>query len=202
MIWLLLAAQVSAPTALRPDSWFAPGDVPDFNQKESGLIRVGYGITVTPAGAADTCRVEYSSGDLRTDRYICSVLLRNARFLPAKDGAGQPTYGVYRDMVSWWSGDRPDALALPPADVELTVERLPPRTKAPADVRVSFAVDPNGKPSSCAADSTGRRVEAELVAVGCQQLLAGFKPLPARTSAGAAIPSVQNATIRFVEAKS
>lgn len=201
MIWLLLAAQVSAPTPLHADSWFGPNDVPVVNINSKGLIWVGYGITVDPDGQADNCRVEYSSGDQTTDRFVCATVLKHARFLPARNADGTATYGVYRDSISWWSGDNPDPNALPDADVELTVDRMPDHAHAPADVRVAFTVDPSGKASSCSYESVAKGIDQGLAAAACTHLLAGFNPLPARTTNGQTVASVQDATVRFLESR-
>ena len=199
MILLLLAAQLSAPVAIDSDTWFTAGDVPVTDPRREGLTQVGYGITVAPDGTAQDCRVEESSGDLKTDRHVCGLLLRRAHFTPAKDAAGNPTFGVYRDSVSWWNGAGDQKASDASADLDLTVAELPRKMRSPALIRVKFAVDTKGTPSSCGADED---TDESLVDAACEQVLRRFAAIPARNGAGAPVPSIQDAVVRFTKARS
>jgi len=203
MLWIAIAAQVSAPMPTNLPRWFGYDDLPAYMiEREPGHWLVGVRITVGPDGTVHGCDVESGSGTERLDGFTCRRIRQRAEFVPAREADGSLALGVYRTSISWAVADSPfDSRNVSIPDVDVSVANLPAGLRSPALVRVMFAVDAQGKISSCAAEPAKSfelvSNSPELVPVACSQLEKIYKPVPARDSAGAAIPSVQDAIVRF-----
>jgi len=195
MIWLFLLAQSIAPIVQNMSGLFTYNDTPVAIMPANVLKSVRVALTVTPEGKIQDCRAEVSSGIPRLDAHTCKIITRRAKFRPALDPAGTPAYGVYRTQVDWWVGDGYPPKPMTLADVVLTVSALPSKTKSPANVGLIFRVDEFGHPSQCS--TSDKKENPTLVKLGCEQLLKTYTATPARTSAGAPVPSVQTGTVQF-----
>ena len=136
----------------------------------------------------------------------CDLIKKRARFQAARWTDGSPVTGVYNTTVAWILSTMAfyDPMKPPKghnADLDISVEQLPPGVKSPSLVRAMFAVDGSGNISSCTSEASDNFVEAEndsaLVPIACDQLLKTFKPLSFKDSSGKAISSVQDALVRF-----
>lgn len=194
MFWLIMTAQLSAPAPANP-RWFTAHDVPIKELKPNVLGTVKYGLTVAPDGKIQDCRIELSSRNPQLDSHTCTVAKRRAKFRAARGTSGNPVYGVYRTGTNWWIGDGYPPTTTPIADLELTVVSLPSRTKSPTFIRVMFAVDTGGRPSSCVAENT--KDHPSLVKVACDQLMKSFTAIPAKTAAGNPVESIQTGAVLF-----
>lgn len=72
-----------------------------------------YEIAVDEAGRAQTCTTIKSSGHTILDARTCSVLMRRAKFKPARDDAGIPVPGTWRHLVAWRPVNVPDRVDRP-----------------------------------------------------------------------------------------
>jgi TonB family protein len=203
MLWIALAAQLSAPVPTNLPGWFAFDDFPAYLvNRDPGVWAVGIRVIVGPDGAVQGCQVESSSGDSGLDQLSCRKVVQGASFRPAMSPAGTAAPGVYRTYIAWDVTKAPSATSrVSNADLNLSVASLPPGIHSPAAVRVMFAVDAQGRMTSCESEPTQgfEQVEKDpaLVAVACDQLMKSYKPVPAKTSAGEPVPSVQDAIVRF-----
>jgi hypothetical protein len=181
--------------------------VPVWLLQKDGTWNVGVRLALAPDGTLRVCYAEKSSGIADLDRLTCNLIEKRARFQAAHWIDGSTVTGVYSTTVTW-SVSTP--FEGPPqfapqrggnADLDISVNQLPPGLKSPALARVMFAVDPTGNMSSCTAESGDNFVHAEndpaLVPIACDQVLKSYKPIPVKNSAGAAVPSVQDALVRF-----
>src|SRR5438094_701390 len=138
MFWIALAAQLSAPLPSNLSAWMTPDDVPVQMLKSERQYLVGVRVIVDPSGAKRECQVGRSSGDQKLDSYTCYLIMKRARFAPARDIGGLPSIGVYSTIIGWWVGDgyppKPSA-----GDLEIAVSGLPKGSKSPALVRLMFA---------------------------------------------------------------
>lgn len=207
MLWVALAAQISAPVPTNLDEWFNYNDVPAFlEQQGTGLWWVGIRLTVRPDSAVQNCEVEKSSRIRDLDRLTCEIATRRARFVAAHQADGSRAFGVYRTSVKWLIADAPfDTSKLSNPDLELTVQNLPPGVKSPSIARVMFAVDASGQMGPCVAEPTKTYEKAEnnpeLVSIACQQLEEAYRPVPAKDRSGSAVPSIQDATVKFTSGR-
>jgi hypothetical protein len=196
MLWMALAAQLSAPVPTNLGNWFSNDDFPGYLVEEQpGVWLVGVRVRVGPDGAVQGCDVESTSGVERLDALTCKTVRQRAKFRPAVSANGSPAAGVYRTYVGWDVTRAPATTShVSNAMLNLTVQNLPSGVPSPAAVRVMFAVDQQGDISSCSSEPTQafelvNNVPA-LVSVACEQLAKTYKPTPAG-------PSVQDAIVRF-----
>jgi TonB family protein len=203
MLWIALAAQLSAPVPTNLPNWFVFDDFPAYLvNRDPGVWAVGIRVTVGPDGTIQGCEVESGSGDNGLDELSCKKVTRRANFRPAMSAAGRTAPGVYRTYIAWDVTKAPAATSrVSNADLNLSVASLPQGIHSPAAVRIMFAVDGEGRMTSCQSEPTQgfEQVEKEpaLVAVACDQLMKSYRPVPARNSAGEPVPSVQDAIVRF-----
>lgn len=203
MLWISLAFAVSAPLPTNLRDWFSPKDIPAYvAQRGSGISSVGVRVTVEPSGAIKNCAIESSSGIPDLDSLTCHLIVDRAKFEPAR-AEGSAILGIYRTSVQWALAANPfgNPLKISNADIDVFVQSLPPAVHSPALVRTMFAVDPLGRISSCTAEP-GPALEqidnnSALAAVACDQLTTTYRAVPAKDSSGNAVPSVQDAQVRF-----
>jgi hypothetical protein len=197
------ATQLSAPVPKNLSDWFRHDDVPMYLMvQENGVWLVPVRMSVAADGSLETCDVEVTSGERRLDQLTCRLLMKRAKFKPARWADGTAAVGVYRTYAKWAVSTSP---GVPPKvsypDLDLTVQALPSGIRSPAFVRVMFQVDAHEHPSSCIAEPTPAldyvRNDPRLVQIACEQLLKVYKPVAAKDPTGKPIPSVQDALVRF-----
>jgi TonB family protein len=207
---LLLAAQFSLPivTGAREHdvrSVFSVDDFPAYVQR-AGIDRfVSTKTTVRADGTTQDCIVEGGSGDPKLDAYTCAIILRRARFQPAKWIDGSATYGVVRVPVSWVIGgpaSKSEQEKAFPVDMDLTVTRLPKGAGRLTDLRLMIAVHESGRVAACGGppdlmDNENTKKFPELVPIACEHLLKEFTAIPAKDATGKPMRSVQTAFVRF-----
>ena len=213
MFWIAFAAQLSSASLPVPLGFplpdvravFSADDMPAYVQI-AGINRiVATRTTVRPDGTVQDCTLERGSGDAKLDAYTCAIIVRRAKFQPAKWVDGTPAYGVIRVPVTWAIGGPPSKSEVQeayPADMELSVTRLP----AGADRRTSLAlmivVDENGRVVACnerpkvsLKDHT--KTFPELAPIACEQMMNEFTAIPAKDASGKPMRSVQTASVVF-----
>ncbi|MCE7796160.1 hypothetical protein LWE61_06235 [Sphingobium sufflavum] len=193
---ILATAAVTAPAPVGANKWILAPEHQELTLEVSQRGGVGYTIAVGPDGALLRCETEKTN---RIDRDVCRILMRNARFLPAKDDQGNPILGVHDGFANFafpgksqWR-DR--------SKLAVTVDRLPDGVNSPAFVKVAFLVDGTGAISDCTAAAAERRRSAQnvgtLVPAACEKAVKDYRPAPAHNAAGEAARSVQTVLIRF-----
>lgn len=194
MLPLLLSAAIAqaytAPVPRLSHLWYRVGDTP-HEAFTFGTLTVGTALTVRPNGSVQQCKTTVSSTYPKIDHYTCELLAARAQFVPAKAPDGTPMYGVFRNWTQW---GRREGVAY---DLELTVDRLPAGRESGVIIDVMFLVSADGHPSSCT-DQINDDDDAVLVKTACQQLARSMATPPVLNEEGVAVPSVQDATIRFV----
>lgn len=63
--------------------------------------RVGFTVTVTPAGTVSQCAVTSSSGYPILDDQTCNVMMRYGQFTPATDGSGRTIQSSFSSAIRW-----------------------------------------------------------------------------------------------------
>lgn len=193
---LLIAGSVVAATPATPPPWFEFRDYPmkSFEKKEEGVT--GYELLVDPAGNVATCRVTTSSGHDELDKTTCFLAQKRVKFQPARDASGQAVWGIYRSQALWAMPEHQLRAAILP-DLEVTLNELPPNTIQPPAVKLAYAVDASGKPSSCTMMPSSLKQPAILVSVGCQQLLQSRDDKPVLGPDGRPVPAVVTGAVLF-----
>ena len=80
---------------------FSTDDYPMHAMRNDEEGTTGVQITVGPDGRVWSCNVVASSGSASLDAATCAILQRRARFVPARDGAGNPISDIYTQRISW-----------------------------------------------------------------------------------------------------
>ncbi len=154
-------------------------------------------VTVDPTGVPVRCEVTVS-GLRSLDRSACEMMIRRARFAPAREGDGTPMFAVVRQ--------------------DFTVNSIPAlrRSNGPAETarRVDFAVPVAALPGTermvvvdllLTTDAAGRVGRCDVAAtsgqptvdgVACRQI-ASATFAPARDRAGNPVPALRQVSVAF-----
>lgn len=192
---LIIAAAVVAATPVGQYTWIGDLDYPDATRRTVLEGVTAFELLVGDRGKVEACRITFSSGSSVVDRRSCQLLREHVRFEPAKDHQGRPTYGTYRQKLTWYQTT--DLVRQPPdADLELVLSKAPAGAAMPAYVDIAYLVDASGRPSTCNSASLASGAQF-LVDVACKSFLAQFPTQSVRTAAGAAVPAVKVAKVKF-----
>ena len=66
----------------------------------SGMV--GFEATANPEGMLLDCMIVLSSGNAQLDMRTCALVMERLRVLPARDRAGQPVEGKFRNRIRWF----------------------------------------------------------------------------------------------------
>ena len=183
---------------------FSSDDMPPYVQIEGINRFVPTRTTIAPDGKPRDCAPERSSGDPKLDAFTCAIIWKRGKCEPPKWPDGSLTYAVLRTPVSWLIGGPASKKELQkayPPDMELTLNRLPKGASSDTTLRVTIAVDENGKVVACnewpVPDRRREKSFPELAEIGCRQMMNQYTAIPAKDLSGRPVRSVQNATIAF-----
>jgi len=193
---LLVAGSVSAATPVTPLPWFEFTDYPmkAFEKKAEGVTR--FELLVAPDGAVADCSVVSSSGHPDLDKATCFLATKRVKFNPARGESGMPVWGVYRSQALWALPE--NRLSAPPApDLEISLNRLPEGAKEPAAVKLAYAVDVSGNPSSCTLMPSSLKQPQLLIDLGCKELLKNAPRAPVIAPSGQPVAAVKSGAVLF-----
>jgi hypothetical protein len=136
------------------------------------------------------------------DALACQIILKRAKFAPARWSDGSPVPGVYRWTVSFiQEGDTLDRFS----DIEINVTNLPHGKRSPVYVKVAYASDADGRIRDCVdapgIDHASKPSDPALVRIACQAVEAQWKPFTVLDADGKPTRSVQTATVKFTPDK-
>ena len=84
-----------------PGGWLTTDDYPPAALRAGKEGRTRFRLDVAADGKVIGCTVVSSSGSDELDQTACRVLLRRARFAPAKNVGGQAMASSYSSSVLW-----------------------------------------------------------------------------------------------------
>ncbi|RIX27395.1 energy transducer TonB [Sphingomonas edaphi] len=101
--WSLPESDFGGATPLNRRDWIKPTDYPDASARadEQGYVTIAFDIGAD--GRVSSCKVIRSSAYKRLDAIPCRLLLRRARFGPAKDINGVPVATKGHTSISFWT---------------------------------------------------------------------------------------------------
>lgn len=193
----ILSSAVVAATPLTPQPWFEFKDYPmdAFEKSWEGLTR--FQLLIAPDGRIASCSITGSSGHPSLDEKTCYLATKRAKFSPASGPDGARAWGVYRSQAAWLLPEHRMLGADPGPDLEISVEKLPAGTAQPPVVKLAYAVDSQGNPSSCSPMRNAQAQPQVLVDTGCAQLLQKIGKQPVVDPAGQPVAAVRTAAVRF-----
>jgi TonB family protein len=103
--WLI--AEPPAPGVTPPEprrrmsSWVTRDDYPPAAMRADQQGNVGFRLEIDATGFPTGCTVWQSSGVPVLDTATCSLMMRRARFTPARDAAGTAVPGVFVNGIAW-----------------------------------------------------------------------------------------------------
>lgn len=118
-----------------PAYWVSSDDYPADAMRNRYEGRVDFVLTVNADGRPVQCEIEISSSFDVLDQATCRVLMLRARFLPARDGKGRYSAGVYRNHLRW---------ALPAESDEATGI-----SATPMELSLLFTIGSDGRARDC-----------------------------------------------------
>lgn len=192
----VLAGSVVAATPVTPLPWFDFEDYPmkAFEKKWEGITR--FEMLITPDGSIADCKITSSSGHEMLDKTTCYLATKRVRFRPAKGSDGQPVWGLYRSQAAWTLPER--RIEAPPApDLEISLNKLPAGAKQPPAVKLAYAVDQQGNPSTCTLMPSSLAQPDVLVELACKELLGRTPRAPVIGPGGQPVPAVKTGAVLF-----
>jgi TonB family protein len=208
---LILAAVTAAQPLGDPGSWVTPKDYPASAHEEGRGGEVGFSLTVSDNGKPLRCQITDSSGHTDLDALTCHLVMRRARFVPARNSAGDNAFAVYRNRVRWWTEGMRMPAKSRTTDVDAIVSSYPKGIPYPAIARIVFQVDPAGTILNCTPrpppleSDIGTREAAierhkvnEFGQTACAYAASSLDPQVPVDRKGKAIASIQTAYVRIV----
>ncbi len=192
----LLSGTVVAATPVTAPNFDFMQDYPmkAFERKWEGVTQ--FELLIAPDGKITKCTVVHSSGHDELDDKACFLTEKRVRFRPARDNSGQPVWGVYRSEVQWALPEHRVASTAAP-DLEVSVNRLPEGAIEPPAVKLAYAVDVQGNPSSCTMMPSSLKQPRVLVELGCKELLQKVMHAPVIGPDGQPVPAVKTGAVLF-----
>lgn len=131
-----------------PGEWVTPEDYPTEQLRSWKSGTTSFVLTIDETGKVTDCSITGSSGVPELDMRACEVILRRARFLPAKDRNARPMPSRYRNRVNW---------------------KIPNRDPfQPVEFLMEFDITPEGKVENCVARELLRDISDP---AQCQKLI-------------------------------
>lgn len=92
---------VGAKPRGNPSGWVTNDDYPDSALRNEEQGRTAFRLAIATDGRPTSCTITASSGARALDDAACRLLMRRARFVSARDGAGNATAGTYANSFLW-----------------------------------------------------------------------------------------------------
>jgi len=89
------------PTFAMAQRWETTDDYPDAARRVGAQGDAEFTVLVGTDGKPKECHVTKSAGHPALDAATCDLIMRRARFYPAKDEAGKPKESYYTNRVRW-----------------------------------------------------------------------------------------------------
>nr|WP_302053866.1 energy transducer TonB [Sphingomonas tagetis] len=84
-----------------PQNWVTDDDYPPEALRQGWQGTVGFTLEVGPNGRPHACHVTTSSGTKLLDDAACALLMKRARFVPARDGTGNAVSAKFSSRFTW-----------------------------------------------------------------------------------------------------
>lgn len=116
-----------------PGAWVTPVDYPGWAVNYDVTGRVGFRVAVDENGRVTRCEIIRSSGVPDLDTIACEKVSERARFVPARNGAGEPVASSWTSTVVWQIPD----------------DDAPVEAPQPGFLIMTIVIEPDGTVSDC-----------------------------------------------------
>lgn len=174
----------TGPTPATTGPWMTSDDYPASEMRRGHVGSLAFILDVAASGLPTACTVAVSSGYSILDKAACSILMKRARFAPARGPQGEAIHGYYFGRFNWALPDQPQEQAMrshstTPNMIDLAAPAVLGTYEQPLEAKVTF--DPAGRVEACEVTRTsGSQV---LDRFACQQLQRLAVPGAGQTSA-------------------
>jgi len=181
------------------NTYFSADDYPASALRAHEQGTVGFSLSIGPNGRVHDCIVTVASGSAALDQATCRILRNRARYTPARDFYGRPTFGRDSGRVSWrlptdYTG--PERFGIPAPDAHAVARRSLGDLVTAGDYPAAGAgaagtsmirvvVGPDGRVIAC--DVARGSGSAPLDAAACRIVRARARYTPARDAYGTAV---------------
>lgn len=176
------SSPISSAVAIHPENWATTADRDRSGSDGEGTTF--FELTISSDGKFEQCRVTQSSGFAVFDRLTCSLMRQRARFRPAKDQNAQAIASTWANRVSWAKPGHNWTVNPLPADLAVTVSRLPTHIPNPARVGVLAVIGMQGEVEACAGQN--KEFGVALNTIACQEIGLALPRVIARDQNGEA----------------
>lgn len=157
--------------------WITNDDYPAADARQHHEGTVGFTLLVDENGRATRCDITASSGYPGLDNGACFLLMRRARFDPARDASGKAVASAFPGRFTWHLGnakptrngvDGSAGSEAPPAPgvLEVAVAALPATYRRPVKAQVRFG--PSHRVLECTIEESSGNASVDVAA--CTQL--------------------------------
>jgi TonB family protein len=186
-----------ARAAANLSSYFSIDDYPAAALRGEEQGTTGFRLSIGANGRVTDCAVTQTSGSAALDAATCRILRSRARYIPARDYAGNPAIGSDSGRVTWrLPQDDPHERAGIPIPATMASLRAPFQSYVTAGdypaaalrdrergaARVHVVVDMIGRVIACDIDDSSG--SAALDDAACRVVRARARYVPARNAAG------------------
>lgn len=199
MISLLLLGTLATSMSKLPEPigqqrWMTNADYPESPRQrgEQGALR--FRLTIDESGKPNKCEISKSSGSIAIDNLTCALMMRRAKFKPARDAKGAVIPSIYSQTTTFQiMGEAPAVETL--ADMGFIVRTLPRKAKR-ALLTLRVIVREDGKLDTCEIETSSGLPTVD--AIACETVDARGSLYVAHLADGKAVRTMQGITVAFV----
>ena len=173
-----------------------------LNTEESAAVVID--ALVRPDGRLVSCKEVAAVGERRLAKQICPMMTK-MRWRPATDSSGKAVYGRVRDLYRFFTPDDRSGLKIAALqqkpDIEITVNRLPVKSRAEVRLRLAVSLDENAQVIGCEAVEK-KRAFAALVPLACAEAgKVALEPITSEDGTRTSFVTVLTAELRTITAR-
>jgi hypothetical protein len=193
-----IAASVSRITSAQPignpGAWATDLDYPPSARAAGVVGATGFDLLIDAVGRPVRCDVRQPSGTSILDAITCALMMKRARFKPARDQLGHPIASVWHSRVLWALPGRSFVPAPEPAELVLTVSKAPQKILG-RTWYVIVVLGSDGKVEAC--DPSQKDRSETLSGTVCDAVRNQALPTTLGSD-GQAIKTIRSVSVRFL----
>lgn len=163
--------QVGNPKPATAGPWMTNEDYPASESRRGHVGSLSFILDISASGIPTACKAAVSSGYPVLDQTACAILMKRARFEPARGAQGEAISGYYYGKFNWALPTQPlekayRSYSAAPNAIDLVAPFVPDSYKQPVEAKVTFG--PNGRMEGC--EITRTSGAPALDGLACQRL--------------------------------
>lgn len=201
-IWMLIAAAASnGPIAAEAignpaRGWVRSTDIPVSEWKQGSTT--GFDLTIDQMGRTVRCEITRPSGSAKLDTLICELVMKRARFLPARDASGKTVPSVMRNHIRWRPNRFGKSYIFDEADIVISTQRplgQKSSKRKPLLVELVQVQDASGTIEACR--DLRKQASPELIQLACETAQRPDIAIPVKDASGAPVRGIRSYLVGF-----